>query len=411
MNIQKIKNKEKFMININKKIFAKIIFIVLILIFYLNSTNSIAIENQNEINSESKLQEDINSELSEQEENFGINSFLVNSKKYTGDFFDDIDIKDILNSAIKGEIDNKSIAAKIFKKLGKEVQLGAKSLAGILAIIIIHSILKAISDGLENNSISRLIYFAQYIAIVVIIMNNFSSTINLVRETTENLVGFINTLIPLLISLMVYTGSVATTTVLEPVILFMINFIGNLIQGVLIPVILIIVAISIISKISDQIQISKISKFLKSSAVWFLGIILTIFVGIVSLEGSLTNSVDGITAKTAKAIVSSTVPIVGKILGDAVESVLGCGIILKNAVGFVGIIIILGICIMPILKVAVLAVSYKLMASITQVIADEKIVSLLDEIGDIFKILLAILVSISFMVIIGVAVLIKMTNI
>lgn len=411
MNIQKIKNKEKFMININKKIFAKIIFIVLILIFYLNSTNSIAIENQNEINSESKLQEDINSELSEQEENFGINSFLVNSKKYTGDFFDDIDIKDILNSAIKGEIDNKSIAAKIFKKLGKEVQLGAKSLAGILAIIIIHSILKAISDGLENNSISRLIYFAQYIAIVVIIMNNFSSTINLVRETTENLVGFINTLIPLLISLMVYTGSVATTTVLEPVILFMINFIGNLIQGVLIPVILIIVAISIISKISDQIQISKISKFLKSSAVWFLGIILTIFVGIVSLEGSLTNSVDGITAKTAKAIVSSTVPIVGKILGDAVESVLGCGIILKNAVGFVGIIIILGICIMPILKVAVLTVSYKLMASITQVIADEKIVSLLDEIGDIFKILLAILVSISFMVIIGVAVLIKMTNI
>ena len=283
MNIQKIKNKEKFMININKKIFAKIIFIVLILIFYLNSTNSIAIENQNEINSESKLQEDINSELSEQEENFGINSFLVNSKKYTGDFFDDIDIKDILNSAIKGEIDNKSIAAKIFKKLGKEVQLGAKSLAGILAIIIIHSILKAISDGLENNSISRLIYFAQYIAIVVIIMNNFSSTINLVRETTENLVGFINTLIPLLISLMVYTGSVATTTVLEPVILFMINFIGNLIQGVLIPVILIIVAISIISKISDQIQISKISKFLKSSAVWFLGIILTIFVGIVFL--------------------------------------------------------------------------------------------------------------------------------
>ena len=411
MNIQKIKNKEKFMININKKIFAKIIFIVLILIFYLNSTNSIAIENQNEINSESKLQEDINSELSEQEENFGINSFLVNSKKYTGDFFDDIDIKDILNSAIKGEIDNKSIAAKIFKKLGKEVQLGAKSLAGILAIIIIHSILKAISDGLENNSISRLIYFAQYIAIVVIIMNNFSSTINLVRETTENLVGFINTLIPLLISLMVYTGSVATTTVLEPVILFMINFIGNLIQGVLIPVILIIVAISIISKISDQIQISKISKFLKSTTIWFLGIVLTIFVGVVSLEGSLTNSVDGITAKTAKAIVSSTVPIVGKILGDAVESVLGCGIILKNAVGFVGIIIILGICIMPILKVAVLTVSYKLMASITQVIADEKIVSLLDEIGDIFKILLAILVSISFMVIIGVAVLIKMTNI
>ena len=232
-------------------------------------------------------------------------------------------------------------------------------------------------------------------------MSNFSDTINLVKETTTNLVGFMNTLIPVLVSLMLYTGSITTTSIIEPIILFMINFIGNLIQDVLIPLILIITSISIISKISDQIQIGKISKFLKSSTAWCLGIILTIFVGVVSLEGTLSNSVDGITAKTAKAIVSSTVPVVGKILGDAVESVLGCGIILKNAVGFVGIIIILGICIVPIIKVTILTISYKLMAGITQVIADEKIVNLLDEIGDIFKVLLAILFSISFMVIIG----------
>ena len=50
----------------------------------------------------------------------------------------------------------------------------------------------------------------------------------------------------------------------------------------------------------------------------FLGIFLTIFVGIVSLEGTLSSSVDGITAKTAKAAVSSFIPVVGKVLGDAV---------------------------------------------------------------------------------------------
>lgn len=354
--------------------------------------------------------EETNQETELQEE-FGINSFIKNSKKYTGEFFEDIDIEDILNSAKKGKVDNKIIFSKIFNRLIKETQIGIKSLAAILAIIIIHSILKAICDGLENNSISKLIYYVQYIAIVAIIMNNFSDIINLVKQTTSNLISFMNTLIPLLISLMVYTGSITTTTVLEPIILFMINFIGNLIQGVLIPAILLITSISIISKVSDQVQITKISKLLKSSAVWTLGIILTIFVGVVSLEGTLTNSVDGITAKTAKAIVSSAVPIVGKILGDAVESVLGCGIILKNAVGFVGIIIIIGICIVPILKVAVLTISYKLMAGITQVIADEKIVILLDEIGDIFKILFAILCSVAFMVIIGVAILIRMTNI
>ena len=348
--------------------------------------------------------------IESQQESFGINSFIENSKKYTGEFFEDIDISEILNSAIKGEIDNSSIYKKILSLLGTEVQTGIKTLISILVIIIIHSILKSISESLENDNIAKLIYYVQYIAIVTVIMSNFSDIINLVKETTLNLVGFMNTLIPVLISLMLYTGSIATTSILEPIILFMINFIGNLIQDILIPMILIITSISIISKISDKVQIERISKFLKSSTTWFLGIVLTIFVGVVSLEGTLSSSIDGITAKTAKTIVSSSIPVVGKILGDVVDSVLGCGVILKNAVGFLGVIIIVGICILPILKLAVLTFSYKLVASITEVIADNKIVKLLDEIGDVFKILLAILVSVSFMVIIGTTLLIKISN-
>lgn len=345
-----------------------------------------------------------------QEETFGISSFLTNAKQYTGEFFEDIDIDEILNSAIRGEVDNSKIYKKVLNVLGKEVKTGIKSLISILAIIIIHSILKAVSESLENDNISKLIYYVQYIAIVTIIMSNFSDIINLVKETSNNLIGFMNTLIPILISLMIYTGSIVTSSMLEPIILFMVNFIGNLIQDILIPIILIIASISIVAKISDKVQVEKLSKFLKSSTVWFLGIILTIFVGIVSLEGTLSSSVDGITAKTAKTIVSSAVPVVGKILGDVVDSVLGCGIILKNAVGFLGVLIIIGICALPIIKLSVLTISYKLVASISEVIADAKIVKILDEMGDIFKILLGILVSIAFMVIIGTTILIKMSN-
>lgn len=390
--------------NEQKKKISKIIIIALTLVFIFPTYSKMESQISN-----NTVQID-ETEISNQEEMFGISSFIQNSKQYTGNFFDDIDIGEILNSAIKGEIDNTTIYKKILNKLGNEVQTGIKSLACILAIIIIHSILKSISESLENDSVSKLIYYVQYIAIITIIMGNFSDIINLVKETTTNLIGFMNTLIPVLISLMVYTGSITTTSILEPIILFMINFIGNLIQDILIPVILIITSISIISKISDRVQINKISKFLKSSTVWLLGTILTIFVGVVSLEGTLSSSVDGITAKTAKAIVSSAVPVVGKILGDVVDSVLGCGVILKNAVGFVGVIIIIGICILPILKLTVLTFSYKLVASVSEVIADDKIVKLLDEIADIFKILLAILVSIMFMVIIGTTLLIKMSN-
>ena len=381
--------------NIQKKIIVSLILIIAI-ILKLNT---------------SYCDDDVdNNTIESQQEIFGINSFIENSKKYTGEFFSDVNINDILNSAIQGKIDNSNIYKKILNLLGSEIKTGIRSLISILVIIIIHSILKSVSESLENDNISKLIYYVQYIAIVTIVMSNFSDIINLVKETTVNLVGFMNTLIPVLISLMLYTGSVTTTSILEPIILFMINFIGNLIQDILIPVMLIITSISVVSKISDKIQIEKISKFLKSSTTWLLGIILTVFVGVVSLEGTLSSSVDGITAKTAKTIVSSSIPVVGKILGDVVDSVLGCGVILKNAVGFLGVIIIIGICILPILKLAVLTFSYKLVASISEVIADAKIVKLLDEISEIFKILFAILVTISFMVIIGVTLLIKMSN-
>lgn len=376
-------------------IIEKIITIIVMVLIVILSNSSYANDNQTII---------------EQQEEFKIQDFIKNAEKFTGEFFEDIDINEILNDAIKGEVDNSTLLKKILNILGKEVTTNIKSLVSILAIILIHSILKSISESLENNNISKLIYYVQYILIVTVIMSNFTDIIKLVQDTTGNLIGFMNALVPLLITLMMYTGSITTSSVVEPIILFMINFIGNIIQNLIIPFVLVLTSLVIISKISDKVHIDKLSKFFKSGIVWFLGIVLTVFVGVVSLEGTLSSSVDGITAKTTKAVVSSAIPVVGKILGDAVDTVLGCGIVLKNAVGLVGVVIVIGICIMPILKLFVLSVSYKLLSTVVQPIADEKIIDLLEQIGDIFKIFLGILCAISFMLIIGTTLVLKISN-
>ena len=379
-----------------KKVFL-ILIITLVFVSIFTIINSVYAANENET-------------IQQQQGEFKIQDFIKNSKKYTGEFFEDIDVNEILNGAIQGKVDNSTLLKKILNLLGKEVVDNVKSIVSILAIIVIHSILKSISESLENDGIAKLIYYVQYILIVTIIMSNFSDIVELVQDTTSNLVGFMNMLVPLLISLMLYTGSITTSTLIEPIILFMINFIGNLIQNVIIPFVLILTSLVIISKISDRVQIDKLSKFLKSGIIWFLGIILTIFVGVVSLESTISSSVDGITAKTAKTVVSSAIPVVGKILGDAVDTVLGCGIILKNAVGLVGVVVVIGICIMPILKLAVLSIFYKLLATLVQPVADGKIVNLLEQIGDIFKILLGALSAISVMLIIGTTLVLRMSN-
>ena len=375
----------------------KIFYIFLIIIIYINIICPTSMATEEET-------------LEEQQEEFGISDFIKEAKEYSGEFFEGIDMDEILQNAIKGEVDNQTILKKILNLIGGELVEGLSVLGSILAIVIIHSVLKSVSESLENDNISKLIYYVQYILIVTIVMMNFSDIVKVVKDTCNNLVGFMNILVPLLISLMIYTGSITTSGILEPIILFLVNFIGNIIQNIIIPIVLIFTSLIVISKISDNVQIDKLSKFLKSGVVWFFGIVLTIFVGVVSLEGTLSSSVDGITAKTTKAVVSSAIPVVGKILGDAVDTVLGCGIILKNAVGVIGVIIVIGICIIPILKLGILTIAYKLMSAICEPIADKNIVDLLDQIGDVYKIFLAILCSVSVMLIIGTALVVKISN-
>lgn len=241
-------------------------------------------------------------------------------------------------------------------------------------------------------------------------MSNFADIIKLIKDTIQNLVGFSHTLIPILITLMMTTGNITSASVVQPILLFLITFIGNIITTILLPLTLIGTALSIISKISDRVQIGKLSKYFKSTTVWILGVTLTLFVGVLSLEGTLSSSVDGITAKTAKVAVSNFIPVVGKILGDAVDTVIGCSNILKNAVGIVGVIIVIGICIVPIIKLTILMATYYLVSAVCEPIADEKIISLLSQIGDTFKILLAMLTAISIMLIIGITLVIKISN-
>ena len=248
--------------------------------------------------------------IKEEQDTFGISDFVKETDKYTNDFFDDINISDVLNSAITGKVDNNSILKKILNLFCREIVSSLKTIIAVLTIVLIHSIIKVVAENLETSNISKIIYYVQYILIVTIIMSNFSDLILSITNTIQNLVGFMNTLVPLLITLMIYTGSIATSSLLEPIILFIIEFISNIIVNLILPGVSIITAIIIVSKLSDKVQINKLAKFLKSSIVWFLGIVLTVFVGVISLEGTLASSVDGITAKTAKAAVSSMIPVV-----------------------------------------------------------------------------------------------------
>lgn len=348
--------------------------------------------------------------IDSQMDSFNISNFIDEANKYSNEVLKDINIKNLLNNAIKGELNTNELLKKCFPLLGIEIKEALIVMGNILIIVLIHSILKSVSDNLNNKSVAQITYYIQYILIATVIMSNFSSIITITKEAVSNMISFIQLLFPLLMTLMLASGSVVSVNLVQPIILFIINLISNIFQSIIVPIILVSTALSIISRISDRIQINKLSKFLKSSSIWIIGILLTIFVGVLSIEGTLGSSVDGITAKTAKAAISSFIPVVGKVLGDAVDTVIGCSAILKNAIGIIGVIVVISICIVPILKLAVITIIYHLTSALCEPIADSKIVGLIAQMADTFKILLAILCSISVMLIIGITLVINISN-
>ena len=207
--------------------------------------------------------------IQEEKENFGISNFIQETEKFTNNFFEDLNISEIINSAITGKVDNKPILGKILKLLGNEIVSTFKTIISILTIILVHSIIKAFADNLQTSDISKIVYYVQYILIIAIVMGNFSGLILSIKETIINLVGFMNSLVPLLVTLMIYTGNIATSSLLEPIILFIITLISNIIINLIIPIVSIITALAIVSKLSDKVQIEKLSKFMKSSIIWY----------------------------------------------------------------------------------------------------------------------------------------------
>lgn len=152
------------------KIFKILIIFILILIF--NSSISIATE---EI-------------IKEQSEILNISSFVEEGENYTKEVFPEISINELLTSAMAGNIDNGKIATAILSLFGKEVLSAITLLGSILVIIVVHSILKSISENIGNESVSKIAYYIEYILIVTLIMTNFVGIITMIKETIINLV-------------------------------------------------------------------------------------------------------------------------------------------------------------------------------------------------------------------------------
>src|SRR5690606_31281992 len=115
-----------------------------------------------------------------------------------------------------------------------------------------------------------------------------------------------------------------------------------------------------VSAITDKFKVTHLANMLRGVAVTVLGILLTVFLGVISVQGATSSVTDGVALRTAKFVTGNFIPVVGKMFSDAADTILSASLVAKNAIGLAGISILLFICAFPAIKIVTLALIYQI---------------------------------------------------
>ena len=336
-------------------------------------------------------------------EGLGFDEYLSSMESYIQESgLEDIDIAGMAEDLVSDKgVDYQNLLVKVISFFSKELLSTLKSAGSIFMILIIISLLSALD--LENKGdITKIAQFVCFITIATITLVNFMEVMQMFKNVVSVLTTIMQIVSPFLMSLLIATGAITTTGMIQPLLLFLASFIGFLVNYVIFPLFTISVIFNIISTISENTKFHKMSKFFNSAAIWIVGVCLTLFLGVLSMEGSISSSVDSLAVKTTQSAVSNFVPVVGKFFTDSFETVVGATKIIGKVGGNIGIIAIVLVSAVPILKILSIVCVYKLLVALAEPIChDEGMMKYLDHFANLYKNLLGILIGIVILFVIS----------
>ena len=312
-----------------------------------------------------------------------INQFITQTNKELSDDIPLLSSGNIKEIATKGLSLNwqtiwQTVTGYFFKELAVNTHLMGK----LLFLAVLCSMLQNLQNSFEQSGISLLAYSVCFIFMMVIVLTAFYNAVVLATQTVGYMVGFMEALLPLLISLLAGVGALTSAALFTPLMLFVINSVSIIIKDVVLPLLFLTATLDCLNFLSDKYRLSNLAGLLKQTGMVVLGFTMVIFIGIITIQGAAGSVADGLTLRTAKFATATFVPVVGKVLADTVELVMGASLLIKNAVGIFGVSAIFMICSFPLIKLLSLIGIIKVSGALIQPMGDEKMAKCLDSMGN-----------------------------
>jgi stage III sporulation protein AE len=298
----------------------------------------------------------------------------------------------------------------ILKFVFQEFVANGKLLGSLIMLTIFSMFLQSMQNAFESSAISKVAYSIVYMVLIIIALNSFHIAISYTNEAMGTMISFVMALIPILLALMAASGGLISAAFFHPVILFLMNTSGLLMQYIILPLLFLATLLSIVSTMSDQYKVTQLAQLLRNWSIGLMGLFLTVFLGVVSVQGASTAVTDGVTIRTAKFITGNFIPVIGRVFTDATDTVVSASSLLKNTVGIAGVAILLIIVAFPAIKILMIAFIYKFAAAILQPIGGGPVITCLDIISKSVIYVFAALGIVSLMFFLSITVIVAAGN-
>lgn len=285
-------------------------------------------------------------------------------------------------------VNYESLIAKVITFFAKEMMGAIKGAITVFLIVILMAIISALELD-KNSDITKIAHLVCFLTLATVTISTFIDTVTLFKNVVGSLTTLMQVISPFLMAVLIATGAISSTGIVQPLLLFIASSIGFLVNYLVIPFLSISVAFKVICSISENIRLDKMSKMFSGVSIWVIGIVLTVFLGILSLETSLTSSVDSLGVKATQTAVSNFVPVVGKFFSDSFETVVGATKIIGRVGGTVGIIAILVVAVVPIIKIASIMGVYSLLSALIEPMdVDGNVMKYISGFAETYKVML-----------------------
>ena len=298
----------------------------------------------------------------------------------------------------------------LLRYLWHEVLYNGKLLVTIVMLTVFSMVLETLQSAFEKNAVSKVAYAITYMVLIIIAVNSFYVAIGYAKDSIQSMIQFMLAMVPLLLTLLASMGSIVTVSILHPLIIMMIHVVGTVIYTVVFPLLFFSAVLHIASALSDKYKVTQLANLLRTIGVSILGVLLAIFLGVISVQGATGAVTDGVTVRTAKYVTGNFIPVVGKMFSDAADTVISASMIAKNAVGIAGVIILLFLSAFPAIKILTLALIYYVAAAAMQPLGTSPIVTCLQTIGKTMIYVFASLAAVSLMFFLAVTIILTAGN-